>query len=457
MNDRLYHLKNARLNIISLDDTTLYKRIVTQAALGNIALHVDSSLINTLYKLDDPAILGNLREDGGAEFTESSKKHDKNFQLYLNVSCTVLPPSNYPVAQNLYSYLGDIFIGFDITKGIIRNFSSGDGQSTYELQNKHKRPSYKMLFFDEHLPSQSPQSRYDYVKKRNEDSAIASSTKGKGTFSRREPSFKRGVNELLLKINLASMAFIGATAAEVLQHPEILLKLILMQQTLKLTLNITYPILIYNNANVNNTIDFLDSNEITLLPNQLTLVDSRNALAAMSKKFTDDVVLNFNKNTYSINDITHRCNEIDNDKNKSLLSDELSMQVQNGLHLLAEKLRSYSDEDNIITIHKEKKNDAVESEKYLEINQENLKKFITESILNNNYLSQNEEMPAILAKAYNLQFRLFMYSKLLAHKSIVNYENIQQDLKWLAIVMNKLSDVKLDSQNNFEKGTNPKM
>lgn len=455
MNNRLYNLKNAKLNTSQFSENDLHDHVIEQSSLGNIALHVNSGLAHILYKLDDPAILGNLREDGGTELTEGERQ-SKNFQLYLSISCTVLPPSTYPIAQNLYSYLGDIFAGFDITRGIIRNFSSGDGQTTYQIKNIHGRPSYKMLFFNEYLPHKSPLDRYDFVSKLNQNSAVACTVKGKGSFNRREPSFERGMNELLLKINIASMTCIGATAKDVLQNPEIILKLILIQQTIKMQLGITFPIVIYNNLNIKQTINFLDTNETTIEANKLVSIDVSKTLVAMSEKFPKGIELNFNKKSYSISDINNMRNETEKNEYKSNLYKEFSLKVNDGLKLLTDKLPSYSDEDNIINIHKENKPDAAEIEKYLEINQINLKKFIDEKIFVNG-TPCNDETSKLLVKAYNLQFRLFIYDKLLENKSLVNYENINQDLKWLTVVMSKLEDIKLGTHKEYEQGMNPKM
>lgn len=63
-----------------------------------------------------------VREDGGTLLTDMGERQKKDFQFYTTVSTTLLPPSEYPIAQNLYSYANDVFIGLDITRSLLKIF-----------------------------------------------------------------------------------------------------------------------------------------------------------------------------------------------------------------------------------------------------------------------------------------------------------------------------------------------
>lgn len=452
MRNHLFSLKNQNLKPSNhIGQLDLSQHVIKQAAAGNLAIHVNSDFGLLAYKLDDPAILGNLREDGGTLLTDMGERQKKDFQFYTTVSTTLLPPSEYPIAQNLYSYANDVFIGLDITRSIIKNFSLGDGQSTYEYKNKHGRPSYKMLFFTGELQlNKSSKDRYAYVNKLNHESAQRCIVKGKGSFGKK-PDFKRSMNELLLKVNLSSMVCIGSTVDEVLAVPEIILKLITIQQNFKRQLGMDYPIMIYNNDKFNQSIDFLDEAVINFQPNQFVAIDVMKTLKAMASKFSDQIKSERYNKEFSIKEI-ESLYLTENSKDGVSIYNDYVVKVATALKFLNERLPEYSEEDKVILVHKENDNNANEYQSYLEINQSNLKFFIQNKILTTENF--NPDTMILLAKAYNLQFRLSMYEKLLDNHSLVNYENINQDLHWLTEVMKKLSAIDFSIKSTI--GVNPK-
>lgn len=308
-----------------------------------------------------------------------------------------------------------------------------------------------MLFFTGELQlNKSPKDRYAYVNKLNHESAQRCIVKGKGSFSKK-PDFKRSMNELLLKVNLSSMVCIGSTVDEVLAVPEIILKLITIQQNFKRQFGIDYPIMIYNNDKVNQSIDFLDEAVINFQPNQFVAIDVMKTLKAMASKFSDRIKSERYNKEFSIKEI-ESLYLTENSKDGVSIYNDYVVKVATALKLLNERPPEYSEEDKVILVHKENDNNANEHQRYLEINQSNLKFFIQNKILiTENF---NPDTMILLAKAYNLQFRLYMYDKLLDNHSLVNYENINQDLHWLTEVMKKLSAIDFSIKSTI--GVNPK-
>lgn len=444
MNPRLLLLKNKKLKNSQMEFKQLdfSESTTKQAVNGNIALHKNSNVELLLYKLDHPAIIGNLREEGEL-LTDLTERSKKDFQFYSILSCTLLPPTKYLIAQQLYENENDIFVGFDIRHAIIKNFCVADGWSEYK-NNKHHRPSYKMLVsstITDTLFRQKPQSRYEKVMNLNLQSAedCTAPADPDDSFSL-EPTFTRGMNELLLKINFNSMICIGTTASELLKDPAVFLKLVLIQQDIKKRTGISYPIMIYNNDKETQKIDFLNNKIIDIQPNQFVEINAISALKVMSTKFKNKIWSNYYKKELVISDIETMLTSqktISNDEYK-----EYSLKVNQGLKLLSNRLREYTDEDNVLCMHKENVKDANEYQQYLEINQTNLKGFIQNKVLTEKY---SPEDVMILCKAYNLQFRLYIYNQLVENKLLVNYGNIDQDLHWLSKVLQELE--KLDKKS----------
>lgn len=136
---------------------------------GSLALHlnVHPALYND--KFDNPCITNNEREDGGSPLNK-----DLGYTLHLIVSASVLPTPEYRVEQRLYENTGRyFFIGLNIEKCRINHFEVCDSHTTYQITNKHQRPSYKPTLFTDRINRLPHEQRVQYVHNKNKASAEA--------------------------------------------------------------------------------------------------------------------------------------------------------------------------------------------------------------------------------------------------------------------------------------------
>lgn len=446
------------------------KKIITNHDNGKFVIHTLPDPSTIFEKLDHPCIINNLREDGGSELRDR-----EDYQLYTIVSCSLLPASQYPIEQRIFrdklmcTYL---FIGIDLEKTQIKQFCLGDARSEYGYKNKHGRPTYKARFYCDEIQSLPPATRFNQIIKYNDLTAYQQ-TQPRGDeeslFGVEPPIFIRPYNELLLKINSESMLCLGAIAEDVSKNPVILLGLILLQLKLRTHLGITYPIILYNNTLQDIMIDFIDSAPIIMHTNSIHAVDNKLALIQMLNSFPEGVPINELDHIFMMDELLseeekNRC--FDNGKQNYTLqrfftaldypldqnnhpivksNEELYYEdyrqrqdflnnTQYGLTLLS-KLPSFTEEDGVIGIHKINNKHADPEDQYLEINQDALKKFILKSFFqldNNEQLSTEQETIYFhYIKAYNLQFRLEYYEKLLLDPhATVNFSKLKEDLEW---------------------------
>lgn len=188
--------------------TALGQHFIEQHKKGLAALHITRCPREFYEKLDDPRIIGNLREDGGTEH------HDFGYQLYTSVSTTLLPPSEYRISQKLFSR-AFAFVGLDVEPSLIRDFSPGDADTSYHCKNKHGRPSYKVTttMFGTDFSLMPRAQHLPAVIECNFSSARKVPKLDKST------SGRRGMNELVLKVNLSSMCCLGIIIEGVLEFP----------------------------------------------------------------------------------------------------------------------------------------------------------------------------------------------------------------------------------------------
>lgn len=417
------------------------KDIRTLHELGHLAVHVTASPSEVFFeKIDDRRIINNLREDGG-----TTQREREGHQLYPIISATVLPPSQFPVRQNLFDKAFKIFVGLDMEKSLIKGYSPADAYSAYTT-NKKGRPSYKAgLIFDD-LANSPSDERLEKVDRSNFAIARAHTLPKKSKlFGVKPPDFHRVMNEVVLKITDQSMKFIGASAASIAENPSVLLDLICLQKKLKERSGITYPIQIYVDRGVL-ALHFVDGMSSAATNQLFELKNIESTLQNLIEMYPNTVPVNYGSlydteyeqiatadclkmlgYKMGANQELHRLPEVDQqEKRQSVLQ-----QVQ--VALTGFKLPKPSEQDNFVQIHHP---DRALSEQYLEVNQEKLKAFVKNKVMGlgiNDVLTKDQESVFnAFVKAYNAQFRLNVYKELLSTSVGVNYPNIEADVKWAA-------------------------
>lgn len=391
---------------------------------GLAVVHMLRNVNSLTDRWDDRRIINNLREDGGTE------SKPEGYQLYPIISATIVPPSKYPIAQQLYTTLGKyFFVGIDPEKTRLINYSHVDANTVYSQKNSKGRNTYKAAGIDNKIDAPTQEERITALGNLNEKIALrATKPSTSKLFGTSPPSLFCSMNELTTKINASSMLCIGVIASTVENEPVKILELLDMQKQLQENTGVIYPIYIYNNSHDSITLDFVDSNPTTFDTNQFTQINSEALLKQMEKKFPNGISGNC-FTSYLFGDKAQQSTILIDDFKKTLTAkdkkNEFNAEVKKAIDLL-KKLPPYTKEDNVVVIHKQGKANAHKDDHYEEINQAALKKFVTQ------VLGVNEEENAkFLLKAYNIQFRLGVYSELLnTNQSIVNYSNLEEDLTW---------------------------
>jgi hypothetical protein len=431
---------------------------------GHMAIHAISSphLMTLLEKIDDRRILNNLREDGGTEMRARS-----DYQLYTQISATILPPAQYPVGQNLYLSGGRILIGLNMEKSVIQEFSVGDAGTDYKFINKSGRQTYRAPGADIRFTStDSAQTRLEKMDGYNNKTAFAM-TQPTGDeddlFGVEPPMLYRPMNEIVLKINDQSMCSLSMETSD-LKHPDALLNLIYVQQLYKLHTGREYPIFLLNNSKQAITTDLPDGTLCKIEPNQFYQINPILALKEIANKHPLLTLPKIPQRAFISNEIYDRAmihdtqiqfrtadffemigfdpatNIITGLPNKDVFDkNALIEEVNKACSQLAVTLPSFNSDDSIIQTHKPKRS---ADEQYEEINQTNLNKFIRSKVLGlkegDPILPAQMDQYKGLIKAYNLQFRLNVYSQLLSSNAPANYQNLDRDLKWLSKLNEKL-------------------
>ncbi len=447
------------------DFSTGKKDIARLHEQGHLAIHITPDPAGSLFeKIEDRRIINNLREDGG-----TTERDREDYAFHPIISTTVLPPTKYSVTQNLYDFSGKIFVGIDMENCLVKSFSHVDSQSTYWAKNSKGRPTYKAIAnIRKDLAELPHEERLPYVDKENIRSAQYVSTprkKGARLFSSSEPNFKRGMNEALLKVTNNSMVFIGALASDVKDHPDLLLKLMLIKQQLKEKSGIEYPIYIYNNQPEPVVLNVLEPHPIEINPNQFCEVDVESALKQLISKYPDSIEMTpltrfhevENMSTHEFleqigfeltdNNEPKRKAHLNSDANENMKRGEYSNTIENLLDAFNAKLKPFSEEDAVLQIHHP---DAPLHEQYPEINQKNLGKFIKTRVMGigESDILTNEQNQAFkyYMNAYNAQFRLDVYREMLKSGTMINYPNLDKDIKWSSTLLSKAVDNQLNQQ-----------
>lgn len=406
---------------------------------GLAAVHTFKSPSEFVKKINDPRLINNLRDDGGGENKE-------DYQLHTNISTTLLPKSGAPVTQRLYTAVGSyLFIGLDMNKTKIKSFSPMDSQSHYDFTNKHGRPTYRPSWANKFLEMQkNHQERVVEVSRLNNILTRAAIEPKKDFLGRQaSPSFMRGMNELILKIDIESMACIGICGDRLLEKPERMYNLLAAQVLFQEYTGNVYPIVIYNNTEKSLAIDFADpSKQIGV--NEFTKIEPHIALRKLQEKFPEGI------DFHTIIPDYH--SHLDSKGSSKVTAEKFNLEVEQdserreilihnvklALKSLEVTLPQYSELDQVIITHKEGREHTEERDKYKEIDQTNLKKFIKKN--ESGFTTESEEKVDNLVKAYNLQFRLGVYLELLSNKdSMVNYPSLQEDLNWSKSLLKKIN------------------
>jgi hypothetical protein len=160
------------------------------------------------------------------------------------------------------------------------------------------------------------------------------------------------------------------------------------------------------------------------------------------EKFTIDHVLSV-KDLLKDIEITAEFKSKNSEKRKEFL-----ILIKKSLENLDKILPLFDLEDNIIKIHKESDSKALLIDKYEEVDQKSLEKFIKKKAPN--LLSDSISMEDI-KNAYNAQFRLQIYEKRLGYNNtIINYDKLLDDLEWTDFLTTKLqSNIKMKKQITF--------
>jgi hypothetical protein len=237
---------------------------------GNLAIHMTKDLLLMDKRLDHPAILGNLREDGGDQLIKTSRSQQrivtsesrclncpKDYQLQTIISTTLLASSEHNnIGQTLFN--GRIFWIFDKAKSRVKDYCFCDTFSDYRQKNKHGRSTYEPVCprRDRSLSHKQQSEKAD--RDSQFQTEIATLTSEKFTSDQRAnpaftmqhrdpPTFIRPMNEMLLKVNGESALCIGTLAQNVVREPELISELRVYQKALREETGITYPIALYNN------------------------------------------------------------------------------------------------------------------------------------------------------------------------------------------------------------------
>jgi hypothetical protein len=398
----------------------LYDALLQQHSRGSVAFHVTPSPALFVNKLDDRRILNNLREDGGSDQRES-----KDYQLYTQISATVLPPAKFSVSQGLYAR-GGIFLVIDLEKTTVKSFAPGDGWAKYE-KNKKGRPSYKITLsiFEDKMAKMPSKNRFQFVRAFN----LLSTKRATQPMPRsivfhdalpEPPSNYRRLNEIIVKVYNESVVAIGVTAEELSQHPERVLDLVATQKELQRYTGVVYPIVLYNNKERAVTLDFIDSTPQQISTNQFYQLNAAMALKLIS--------------TDNLSSESRMFKGESSQKKDTILSREnyFSRTVL-VIESLSKILPAYSEADHVIEIHKNNRQDVSPDEQYVEVNQSALRAFI-ETVLPNLL----EDQYGDLIRLYNLQFRLNIYRELLSDaEAMVNFSNLEMDLCWSSLLLER--------------------
>ena len=407
---------------------------------GILALHTFSNIDVLCNKLDDRRILNNLRDVNLSD--EDKEIYGNVYKLYTIVSATVLPPPNQlAIAQMLYQSRSHFFIGIDLEQTVLKEYHRRDAGTTYTNTNKQGRSTYRTKSYTD--APKLDYGEFEGIKRHKRLAAISNFNKtdqgspiNQGLFNRLlgDPVKNyRGLNELLLKININSMVFLGLEAAAALEQPDKLLTLILYQKKLESDLGVYFPLVIYNNTSKNITLNLIDSVPKKIKTNDFILIDS-NAVYRKIKTTHPKLISRQYQNLWNRaeKEITSLSTKKD-----SLIKLILDIHQQ-----VATILAPYTSKDEIIALHKKNKLEAMDIERYEEIDQKKLASFIMKNYFPSaaiyNLSSDKKNTLDGLTQLYNLQFRLDIYLELLeTDNSKINCVNLEKDLKTYSKLMYK--------------------
>lgn len=448
---------------------------------GHLAVHCYPDFCTLYDRLDELPIIGNLREDGGSELKREKILRPISKIFYPIISATVLPPAHYSYEQDLYNQMSDFFFIINVKNTVIKDFAMWDLYAIHEglsglKRNKHSRPTYKALYpsmfqhlSDNRLENKKNGSSYkatytsliqrlsdDHSEMTDQDRLdlmdfiqrdyIRMIHGGKGTRKISLP-----LNEALLKIDISSVIGIGTTTSRILANPEILLQLFLLQQEIFTDIGILYPLHLYNNTPQSETIEYLGvtmhsnkvfvMNDLTTLLNKMIIYFSH-GLATDSREsrlIRKDSLAPFTKNDV-----------VDIERVKLFLSSQVPTRTFDCAHKMLQEVKqanddlskllsSYSEDDHVIRVHKQSKKDFKRYH-YPEINQGLLESFIKKKVLQDDKISSEDARVTHYKKAYNLQFRLQIYEKLLSKKIVVNLYNVSRDLAWFSVLQKRIPE-----------------
>jgi hypothetical protein len=111
---------------------------------------------------------------------------------------------------------------------------------------------------------------------------------------------------------------------------------------------------------------------------------------------------------------------------------ELLKEARAVLEKLDALLPKFTTADRVHVINREFKVSASPGDRYIEVNQANLKKFIQEKVLK----EPSQEQLDLFCKAYNLQYRLQVYSELAQNPdAVLNRTKLREDLSWASTLL----------------------
>lgn len=133
------------------------------------------------------------------------------------------------------------------------------------------------------------------------------------------------------------------------------------------------------------------------------------------------------------------------DRTKKILQE-----VKDTNQVLSKLLPPFSQADHVLGVHKQNR-EGFERYHYEEINHAALESFIKTKVLNNDKISNEDQRAIHYKKAYNLQFRLKIYEKLLSNKNVVNLYNVARDLTWFSVLRERISERLVPSVRLLDK------